>query len=209
MQEEVKREKVRDTLSSDLALDNPSYRTPTHAARLFLHIRNFDGNWPEFFSLLFDSSRCDRQDAAMFAREILPDQAYLPIGNLPDFGSALLLAKDKVVAPVRKRCMEPELDSQFRTALNHPVAGLVFETRQAPEPLSNTTSTLASCRTTSAARADGAPANAARNAEQTRVIARNILKSATLTQGPPMLHSFRRLDTDLHDLLAESGVLCR
>jgi hypothetical protein len=34
---------VRDALSSDLALDNPSYRTPAHAARLFCTLEI----WPE------------------------------------------------------------------------------------------------------------------------------------------------------------------
>jgi hypothetical protein len=43
MQEEGKREKVRDALSSDLALDNSSYRTPAHAARLFCTLEI----WPE------------------------------------------------------------------------------------------------------------------------------------------------------------------
>src|SRR5262245_5584479 len=66
----------------------------------------------------------------MFAPEILPHEAYLPIGNLLNLRSALLLAKHEVVAPVRKRCMEPERDAESWATLNDPVGGLVFQTGQ-------------------------------------------------------------------------------
>lgn len=66
----------------------------------------------------------------MLAGEVLPYQAYLPIGNPPDLTSTLLLAKDKVVAPLGKRGMQAEGNTQFRTTLNHPAAALGVQTRQ-------------------------------------------------------------------------------
>lgn len=36
----------------------------------------------------------------MFARQVLPNEAYLPIGNLCDLGRSLLLAQGEVVAPL-------------------------------------------------------------------------------------------------------------